>query len=558
MAESIAAQAQDGAYYARAFASLVRRTEMYRDAPNLLKPQLLVDAVRNGIDVGSMHALHARLHPERLALVDERLSLTYEQADSRINRVANGLREELGAGRHPVMLCLENRVEYMITWMALFRLGWPAVHASHSATGEELRYLVENSEAEAVIGSAHTADSICEALDYDDHHVTLALWTGDVSGEIEGGVDFDDFLALRSDSFPSKSSKTDFSENVVYTSGTTGRPKGTVRDFSSMGPVEALEIFDRLPVGHHERHLIVSKLYHSAGQAFAVLVSALGGTVYLKGKFDPEDVLKTIHSQGITSMFFVPTMLRRVLDLPEETWGQYPPKEFRFMVSGAAPFPQELRERAIERLGAGKIHDFYGASEMGWVTLINGYEMLERPGSVGRPLKSQMVRIVRKDGSEAKVGEVGLIQVSNDQMMQGYLNNKDATDEIVDDGWITVEDTGYLDSAGYLYVTGRERDMVISGGVNIYPAEIEEVLLRHPSVDEIAVIGIPDEKWGERLEAVVVAHGDDFDADEMTDWAKKQLAGYKVPKDWHLIDEMPRNDVGKILKKDLRARFSEE
>jgi acyl-CoA synthetase (AMP-forming)/AMP-acid ligase II len=121
-----------------------------------------------------------------------------------------------------------------------------------------------------------------------------------------------------------------------------------------------------------------------------------------------------------------------------------------------------------------------------------------------------------------------------------------------------VEDTGYLDSAGYLYVTGRERDMVISGGVNIYPAEIEEVLLRHPAIDEIAVIGIPDEKWGERLEAVVVPLGDDFDADEMTEWAKEQLAGYKVPKDWHLIDEMPRNDVGKILKKNLRVRYSPE
>lgn len=548
-------EASKGLFYVRATVSLLRKTKLYRDGPALLSPSLLRDVIRHGVGVPTIHSLHAHLHPNRLALVDERQRLTYSQVNSRINRLANGLRDEFGTGKHALMICLENRVEYMIAWMAAFRLGWPVVHASDSSTGEELRFLVDNSGAEIIIGSKKSALTICKALEDGDHSVSLVLWTGDASRMIEDGLDFDDFVALQSDQYPTRKAGSQSSENVVYTSGTTGRPKGTVRDFERVSTFETLEIFDRIPLGECERHLIVARLYHSAGQAFSILIGALGGTVYLHAKFDPEQVLKTIHNERITSMFFVPTMMRRLLNQPDELFYRYPPEDFRFFISGAAPFPQELREKAITRFGANAVHDFYGASELGWVTLIGGYEMLQRPGSVGMPLRSQHVRVITRDGELAAANEVGLIQVSNDQMMVGYLNNQSATDEITSDGWMTVEDTGYLDDGGYLYVTGRERDMVISGGVNIYPAEIEEILLRHPDIDEVAVIGIPDPDWGERLIGIVVPTGAPIDGDKISEWAKNHLTNFKVPRQWHSIEEMPRNDVGKILKRTLREQF---
>lgn len=536
--------------------SLLKKTRLYRDAPRMVQWSLLRELARNGLGVASMHALHAELHPSRPAVVDDHQRLSYREFNTRINRLANGLRAELGEGRHPVLICVENRAEYLIAWMAAFRLGWPAVHASDSATGQELRYLVDNSGAEAVLGSKKTAMAICDALGDGDHDVTLLLWTGDVSSDIIGGLDFNDFLARQSEKPVTRSRRNNASENVVYTSGTTGRPKGTVRDMNRMGLGEALDILSAFPLSPLERHLIVSKLYHSAGQVFALLTGALGGTVYFQRSFSPENVLRTIHEEHITSMFFVPTMLHRFLDQPAERFARYPMESFRFMISGAAPFPQALRERAIARFGAGSVYDFYGASELGWVTLISGHEMLERPASVGRPLSSQRVRVIRSDGSLASPGEVGIIQVSNDMMMDRYLHNDEATAEVLDEGWMTVDDTGYLDEDGYLYVTGRDRDMVITGGVNVYPAEIEEVLLRYDPIDEVAVIGIPDDEWGERLEAVVVARDGCFDGDAAKQWAKQNLAGYKVPKRWHVVDELPRNDVGKVLKRTLRETYA--
>jgi acyl-CoA synthetase (AMP-forming)/AMP-acid ligase II len=251
-----------------------------------------------------------------------------------------------------------------------------------------------------------------------------------------------------------------------------------------------------------------------------------------------------------------------VLDLPEEAHRQNPTPELRALISGAAPFPQNLRERAIERFGARVVFDFYGATELGWVTLINGEEMLERPGSVGRPLAGQEVRILDDEMDEVPRGEVGKIWIRNQHAMSGYLRDRRASEEIRQGDWVTVDDLGYLDDDDYLYLAGRARDMVISGGVNIYPVEIENVLLRHPAVDDAAVIGVADEEWGEMLVAVVVpaAAGEevargDIDAEALEEHAREHLAGYKVPRRWEIVDEIPRNPTGKILKNQLEDRF---
>jgi long-chain acyl-CoA synthetase len=256
----------------------------------------------------------------------------------------------------------------------------------------------------------------------------------------------------------------------------------------------------------------------------------------------------------------VPTMIRRILELDDELHERWPTPELRAIISGAAPFPDALRRRAIERFGAERIFDFYGATELGWVTTIRGDEMLEREGSVGRPLPGQTIRITDEEGRELPAAEVGIIRIRGEQSMRGYLRDEEATRASGlgdDDAWVTVEDMGYVDEDGYLYLAGRARDMVISGGVNIYPAEIEEAYGHHEAIADIAVVGVPHEEWGEELVGFVVPREDTDppQTESLEDWGRERLASYKIPRSWVFVDELPRNPTGKVLKNELRERY---
>lgn len=531
-------------------ATVAMRTRVWEELPNFARLSLLKLAVKDGVHVGTVHALHAIAHPERLALVDKTRAWTFAETNERINRVCHAFRHIVGGGARPrVVLCMENRVEYALVWFALFRLGWPAVHASDASTVEELRYLFEHSAPAIAVGSAKTIQRLREATPG-----KVALFCVD---EVDSGgraIHLPSFIQ----GFPRSmySRERDLAvENVVYTSGTTGRPKGAVRDFGRMGVMELAEVLERLPISLQERHLVVSKLYHSAGQAFLLIMAALGATIFIEDRFEPEALLESIYRNEITSLFMVPTMISRVLELGDDAFARFPPAHLAMIISGAAPFGQPLRERAIARFGPTVIHDFYGASELGWVTLINGEEMLERPGSQGTPLRGQEIRVVGEAGPVAP-GEMGLVQVRTFTGMEGYLGDSNASAEVLDEDWMTVDDTGFLDADGYLYISGRARDMVISGGVNIYPAEIEDVLARHPSIADVAVVGIADDEWGERLIGCVVARGD-FDAEAVETFARASLAGYKVPRAWMRFDELPRNATGKVVKRDLEALGAE-
>lgn len=514
-------------------------------------PRSLPVVVREGVSLRTVHHLNACLHPQRKAVVDERRELTFVDANDEINRLANAMRDRFGVGRkEPVVVAMRNRAEYMLIWMAISRLGASTVHASWRQTAEELEYQIEHSGARLVFAGP----SVSEALDGVQDRGTIADLSVVGVDDAVDGISYTELVDAADPDFPYGDGEEQGSENIVYTSGTTGRPKGAVRDMAGYGVVDLFRILERLPVRTGERHLVVSPLYHSGAQVFSVLQTALGATLYLLPDFDPEKTLETLHNRAINSIFMVPTMLRRILNLPDEVLDRYPTPSLRGIFCGAAPFSQALRRRAIDHFGASVIHDFYGATEIGWITLINGEEMLERPGSVGRPIAGQQVRIVDDDGRDVGTNEKGKIYVRNDHIMAGYLDNPEATDEIVDDGWMTVDDLGYLDEDGYLYISGRARDMVISGGVNIYPAEIESVLEGHEGIREAAVIGVPDEEFGESLQAFVAVDGD-VDEASVEEYAREHLSGYKVPRKWHFVDQLPRNPTGKILKRDLEPQL---
>lgn len=526
-------------------AKIAVRTRIWEEVPHYAQTELLKTVLRDGAHVGTVHALHALAHPERLALVDKQTAWNFAETNDKINQVCHAFQQLVKRGHRPrVVLCMENRVEYALVWFALFRLGWPAVHASDAGTVDELRYLFQHSEAVIAVGSKKTIGNLEKSAPF-----KTTLFCVDELPEETRALPLLDFIAKFPRTMYQRKRKLAV-ENVVYTSGTTGKPKGAVRDFGRMGLKEMAEILERLPISLQERHLVVSKLYHSAGQAFLLIMAALGASIYIEDHFDPAKLLKSIHDNRITSLFMVPTMISRVLQLDDEVFQKYPPRDLQAIVSGAGPFGQPLREKAIARFGANVIYDFYGASELGWVTLISGSEMLERPGSQGTPLRGQEIRIV--DGQKVLgPNTMGLVQVRTYSRMEGYLGDVASSDDVLsDDGWMTVDDTGHLDEDGYLYISGRARDMIISGGVNIYPVEIEDVLARHPSIEDVAVVGAPDEEWGEKVVGCVVV-GDGFDSASVETWAREFLTAYKIPRIWMQVDALPRNATGKVVKRDL-------
>ena len=507
-------------------------------------------ALTHGVGVRSVHALHAATVPDRVAMVDDRRSLSYRDADDEIRALATGLRDHVGASRHrPVLVMLENRVEYLTTWFALFRLGITCAHLSRYATLEEIEPLVERSGGRIAVGSATTAPLLrALAQARPDLHLTVVNVDGD------GPNDYRRLVARGHRNRESRLLPGPTSDNVVYTSGTTGRPKGAVRNFAALGVAELLSILDRLPLHVGDQHLVVAPLYHSGAQAFVLLNAALAATLHLQESFEAHETLRRMSDDQINSVFMVPSMTRRILDLPAAAHRAHPTDSLRALISGAAPFDEALRLRAIERFGAGAVFDFYGATELGWVTLVDGTEMIERPGTLGRAIPGQEIAIMDAGGRALPPREVGRVYTRSAQVMSGYLSDADATERSRRGPWLTVDDLGYLDDAGHLFVTGRDRDMVISGGVNVYPVEVENALAHHPGIDELSVIGLPDDQWGECLTAVYVGP-ETLPPDDVRAWASERLSPYKIPRRWERVEALPRNPTGKVLKRVLIERY---
>ncbi|MBK6918485.1 MAG: AMP-binding protein [Deltaproteobacteria bacterium] len=513
-------------------------------------------AVSRGLGVRSLHGLHAGAAPDRMAVCDARRTLDYRAIDAEIDLVAGVLRDHLGASRHaPVAVMMENRVEYVTVWFALFRLGITCAHVGRHSTAQELEFVLERSGARVVVASDQTIAAVEAVLERRGELDLRVLRAG--RGPARPRVwSYDAAIARQRAAGVRLHVEKGPSDNVVYTSGTTGKPKGAVRDMGAMGATELLRVLERLPLHAGDRHLVCAPLYHSSGQVFALLNTALGSSLVLQEHFDAEDTLRTLSEQRIQNVFMVPTMIHRVLDLPDEVHARWPTPDLRVVISGAAPFNTALRERAIARFGAATVFDFYGATELGWVTLVDGAEMLARPGTLGRAIPGQEIGIFDDAGRRLPAGHTGRVYTRSAQLMLGYLRDRGATDETMLGDWVTVDDLGYLDHDGYLFLTGRARDMVISGGVNLYPVEIENALSQHPDIADVAVIGVPDVEWGERLVAVVVPRTDGFDAEAVRQWARGVLAPAKIPRQFACVDELPRNPTGKVVKRDLVARIS--
>jgi fatty-acyl-CoA synthase len=372
-------------------------------------------------------------------------------------------------------------------------------------------------------------------------------------GDVPGFRSYEELLASGDPSAPARVPGGGLGAIMVYTSGTTGRAKGASRDFRRMGFEPVLDFVSRFPVRRDERHLVVCPLYHSMAPAFVTIISIVGGCCVIVPHFEPESVLRTIERERITSILVVPTMLARILALPAETRHRYDLSSLRWIMSGGAPLPTELA-RQWEQVYGPMLYNFYGATETGLVTIAGPGEHTSRPGTIGRLIGGNEVRILDGEGRPVAEGQVGELWVRNPMMMDGYHGNAAATDEATRDGFISVGDLAYRDADGYYYLADRKHDMVISGGVNIYPWEIEQRLHAHPAVQEAAVLGAPDAEWGESLVAfVVLKAGSAATPDELNEWVRGALADYKRPRRYLFLEALPRNPTGKVMKRELKT-----
>lgn len=489
---------------------------------------------------GTIHAGGERLSGAALAARGEQVAA---------GLAAMGVREG-----DVIAVLLRNGLPYLEIIQACKRLGCYYCPINWHFTGAEVAFLVEDSGARLLIAHADLWLPLRDALP-----ASLPVLLAGAGAERAGHVDYD---AWRDRQQPYDGPRVAPRGHMAYTSGTTGRPKGVVRApfplehlARHLEQVEAVvEAAYGLRAG--ARALLPAPIYHSAPSVFAQVALRVCETFVLTDRFDAVEVLRLIEAHRIDTVYLVPIMYVRLLKLDAATRAAYDLSSLRFVASTGAPCAPEIKRAMIEWLGP-VIHETYASSEAGMVTVIDSHEALARPGSAGRPIGGAQVRIYAEDGAPCAVGEVGRIHVRQPAYADfTYRNNPQARADVEKDGLIGLGDLGYLDADGYLYVCDRESDLVISGGVNIYPAEVEHQLMQYPGVADCAVFGVPDDEYGERLMALVQPAADASPEPEaLTQWLAQRIARYKVPRELQLRAELPRDDNGKIAKRRLRAEF---
>jgi acyl-CoA synthetase (AMP-forming)/AMP-acid ligase II len=493
-------------------------------------------------------ALHAQSTPEKAAVIEDDVAVGFAAFNAEVNRLANGLRA-LGFERgERLVWCGPNSREVLATIHAARKAGLVAVPLAYRFTAEEMHYVIDNAEAALVVVDAEQAGRVAEIRDRLPRVREVVVYRGE---PFPGARAWDEVLAAGSEEEPVDGTGDSAGATMIYTSGTTGKPKGAMRSRTDPALVLALVAELRLRPGE-EVHVTTGPLYHSGPLAWATLTHTLGGTVVVMRKFDAERWVDLVTRYRVTNTFSAPTQLKRIVSLPPDVLARLDISSMRSLVANAAPVPYSLKREIVEKLGDWFLFEVYGSTELGVDTVLPPEDQLRKPGSCGRPYGGIRIRIVGEDGRELPPGEVGEVFVATPLAMDGYHRSPEQLAEL-DGEWKSVGDMGYLDEEGYLYICDRKKDMIISGGVNIYPAEIEAVLHAHPDVMDVAVFGIPNEEWGESVHAVVVPRpGADLDLAALEAYAAEHLAGYKRPRSWELRDELPRTESGKLLKRVLR------
>jgi acyl-CoA synthetase (AMP-forming)/AMP-acid ligase II len=485
----------------------------------------------------------AARQPGRTAIVDERGALTYEEVHRRSNALARALgRAGIGEGDGVAIMCRNHR-GFVDATLACSKLGAGALYLNTAFAGPQIADVMRREEPVGLI--------------YDEEFAGLVKAGGEgrkrfIAWHDPGAASaaeplLEELIAQESDA--ELEPPLEAGGIVILTSGTTGAPKGAGRSSpDSLEPAAAM--FSKIPFKARESTMIAAPMFHSWGLIHFALGLSLTSTLVLRRKFDPEETVRTVAQHRASALIVVPVMLQRIMDLGPQTLARYDTSALKVIAVSGSVLPGDLASRAMDAFGE-VVYNLYGSTEVAWATIATPADLRAAPGTAGRPPQGTVVKLLDGDGREVGPGEGGRIFVANGMVFEGYTGG--GGKEIVD-GLLSTGDVGHFDASGRLFVDGRDDEMIVSGGENVFPREVEDLLAAHEQVEEAAVVGVADERFGQRLKAFVVAReGAGLDEEAVKGYVKENLAGYKVPREVVFLKELPRNATGKVLKRELQA-----
>jgi fatty-acyl-CoA synthase len=477
---------------------------------------------------------------DRAAIVDDRGAETFRDVDARTNALASSL-AAAGIDEHEnVAIMCRNHRGFIEATVACAKLGAGALYLNTAFAGPQITDVLQREDPAAVIYDEEFAGLVGEGSAGRKRYVARSERSRPGEPATLGDL-------IATGSTAELSPPAEKGRVVILTSGTTGTPKGASRKQpDTLEPAAAL--FSKIPLKARETTVIAAPLFHSWGYAHFTLALALSSTLVLRRRFDPEETLRAVSQHRASALAVVPVMLQRILDLGPETLAQYDTSCLNVIAVSGSALPGELATRAMDAFGE-VLYNLYGSTEVAWATIATPADLRAAPGTAGRPPLGTVVKLLDADGREVPDGESGRIFVANEMMFEGYTGG--GGKEIVG-GLMSTGDVGHFDSGGRLFVDGRDDEMIVSGGENVFPREVEDLLADHRQIAEAAVIGVPDEEWGQRLKAFVVPRdGAELSESQVQDYVKENLARYKAPREVVFLRELPRNATGKVLKRTL-------
>ena len=489
-----------------------------------------------GIATAAIH------YPHEIAVLDERGALTFERLHRRSNALAHSFAAMgIGYGDGIGIMCRNHR-GFLEATLAAAKIGASALYLNTMFAGPQLVEVTKREEPKALVYDAEFG-GLLEGVE--DSVARVVAWN---DGEEVGGITLEQLIAEGDES--NHKPPPDKPRFVILTSGTTGTPKGAQRS-SPDGLLTVAALIDKIPFRARETMMVAAPLFHSWGFFHFIMSLPTASTMVLRRRFDPEGTLQAVQETRAEVLAAVPVMVQRILGLPEQTLDRYDLSSLRITSLSGSALPGELALAWMDRFGD-TVYNLYGSTEVAYATIATPEDLRAAPGTAGRPPRGTTVRLYDEQGREVPRGQVGRIFVGNEMSFEGYTGG--GGKEVID-GLLSSGDVGHIDSAGRLFVDGRDDEMIVSGGENVFPREVEDLIADHEGVVEVAVIGVEDAEFGQRLKAFVVLEaGMEVGAEQLTAHVKANLASFKAPREIEFLEELPRNATGKVLKRELKAR----